>query len=123
MEINEDTLDLILSDMMNESFWYFELGRNSTSPSSTGEHQFMNSFFDQGKKIWDSYKSNIQEIFCDKSTGEPNQYIKELIEGNVKDLIVNIISLLTTTYSLTLAVAIPLAALILKKGFYSICKL
>jgi hypothetical protein len=121
--LSNETIDLIQSEKFNEDFWYFELGRAEKImyESVDIENQFMSSFLDNGQRIWQSYKDKVENILCDKTKREPKENIKELTTGTGKDLVVNIITLLTTTYSLTLAIAIPVAALILKKGINSIC--
>ncbi len=122
IEIDDDTIQLILSDQTNESFWYFQLGKIEANPIANDEHQFMNSFFNNGQRVWDENKGKIQSLLCDMTTNEPNEFIKQLTEGNIKDLITGIITLLHTTLSITLTLAVPLVALILKKGIHTLCK-
>lgn len=121
--IKQDTIDLILSDKTNEAFWYFELGRISITAQDvdSSENQFMNSFFDKGQKLWESFQDNLKNAVCDVSTRQPKEIIKELSEGDLKDLVVNIIGIFVTSYDMTLAIAIPLTALVLKKGLYKFC--
>lgn len=122
-ELNQETINLILREEMNEAFWYFELGRNSSdiADGNDGENFFMNSFFDKGKDLWDKFQDKAKALFCDPSTREPKVFVKELTEGSVKDIISGIVGLYMTSYSLTLAIAIPLTALTMKKGFNNLC--
>ena len=122
--IKDETIELITSEVFNESFWLFELGRAEiiTANKTDIDNQFMNSFYDNGQRLWQESKDKIVEALCDRNKNEPREMIQELTSGNIKDIVVNIISLLTTTYSFTLAIAIPLCALILKKGINNICK-
>lgn len=121
-QLKGETIELLTSENLNEYFWLFELGRAemALNDGSTMDNQFMHSFLKRGEAIWELHKEKIKKYICNEN-GEPKTFVKEAIEGNIKDLIVNIISLLMTQYSLSLAIAVPLCGLAIKRGFYTIC--
>jgi dCTP deaminase len=123
-DLNDQTIELITSEDFDENFWLFELGKSAAAEheSLDVDNQFMSSFFDNGKKLWEFYKNKVQDALCDKQKNEPKEFVQEITSGNIKDIVVNVISLLTTTYSISLAIAIPLCSLALKKGIHNICK-
>jgi hypothetical protein len=82
----------------------------------------MNSFFDNGQRLWNRYQDNLRNLLCDCSLNQPKEFVREVTEGTIKEIVSSIITLLCTTYSLSLAVAIPLCALAFKKGINNLCK-
>ena len=81
----------------------------------------MDSFFDKGKEAWNKYKDFAKGCLCDIEKKEPKETLKEIIDGNGKEIAVNIINLLVYQ-SLEAAIAIPLCALVIKKGIYKFCE-
>lgn len=120
-ELNNETIQLILSERTTEDFWLFQLGKSESSISIDGEHQFLNSFFDNGQRLWNFYQDKMKSALCDSSLHQPKEFVREITEGTVKEIVTSVVSVLCTTYSLSLAVAIPLCALILKKGINNFC--
>lgn len=122
-ELSKEDIEFIQSDEMNEAFWYFELGRNLPAVEDTPEtdHYFMKSFYDFGKKMWDEFEAKAKTVLCDPTTMEPKEFVKEVSEGSGKDIVSAIVGVYMTTYSLAIGIAIPLAALTLKKGLGRLC--
>jgi hypothetical protein len=122
-EIDDETLKLIFSDRFTEEFWLYQLGVNSEKKDIDNRHAnlFIYSFYEVGKTLWKKYESDFRKYICDEEKGEPNFIVKELIEGDIRNLAEKIIAILMATYSIELALAIPIAALILKKGIKDFC--
>lgn len=123
-KLSNETIDLILSDKFDENFWIFELGRTEVllNRSSEIENQFISSFFEGGAHLWNKYKNIFVDYLCDKDKKEPKEIVQELISGDLRDFVTALLSVLTTTYSISLALAIPLCGLALKKGVSNICR-
>lgn len=68
-----------------------------------------------GKKI----EPEIYHFICyDK---KPREWVNELISGDIRNLAVGIISALTAKYDIAMGIAVPIAALIIKKQIIRFC--
>ena len=75
-----------------------------------------------GNEIWRSLRYELYEILCDPKSKKPKEWLNDLITGDIRNLIVNICSFLTANYNVTLGIALPVAALIVKTGVLRFCK-
>lgn len=120
-DLNNETIQLLMSDRCTEDFWLFQLGKSQVPISMDSDHQFMNSFFDNGQKLWAFYQEKLKDFLCDRALCEPKDFIKDITDGTSKEIITAIVTGLCSTYSISLSVAIPLCALVLKKGIGAFC--
>jgi len=123
-KINKETVDLILSKRLNEDFWLFELGRAEIidSPTLPFENHFLYSFLSRGELIWNEQKNKLITILCDKKNKTLKKILKNVTSEGYYELISTIISQLIKTNKVSMAIAIPLCGLAIKKGLNSLCK-
>jgi hypothetical protein len=84
-----------------------------------------NTYFDapkkkNGERLWKALDSELYEKICNGN--EPKEWVKDLISGDIRDLISGILTMICTTYSVSLGIAIPTAALLMKNGISNYCK-
>lgn len=123
-KINKETIALLISEKSDVNFWLFELGRAEIilSESPAIEHQFMNSFFDKGEKLWNYHKEKLIDYLCDKELREPKTFAKTLTNEGLIDLVHNMFEILTQNHNIVAAIAVPLCGIALKKGVNTLCK-
>ena len=56
------------------------------------------------------------------NNAEPKEFLNEFIDGEYRNLIEAIIPVIIAAYSVPIAIAIPIAALVTKKGINKFCK-
>lgn len=74
-----------------------------------------------GKRAWEALQYELYVAICAGDTGEPQLWVKELLEGEVRNLALGIVSAIASTYDVTLGIAVPAAALVLKRGVGKYC--
>lgn len=73
----------------------------------------------QGFTFWKKIEPEIYHFICyDK---KPREWMNELISGDIRNLAVGIISALTAKYDIAMGIAVPIAALIIKKQIIRFC--
>ncbi|KAB2872124.1 MAG: hypothetical protein F9K37_01300 [Bacteroidales bacterium] len=121
MNINEDQIKKILNNNLGVDYWIFELGVGYVYESSPPNIRHSAPYLEYGKKLWDLLEPEIHELICDKDF--PKDWLNELLEGDIRNLILGIVSAVTAKYDIGLGIAIPIAALVIKKGIKDFCKL
>ena len=74
-----------------------------------------------GKEFWAALQYEIYELLCDRKSKQPKEWATEIIEGDVRDLSVGIFTLLMAHFEVTLAIAVPATALIVRKRLVRLC--
>lgn len=122
-EIQEETIDLILSEKFDLNFWYFELGRaDQLAEEMSVDNQFMNSFWDRGERLWEKYKEKLRKLICNSDTKRIGNRFEELVLGNGREIAVVLLMELTNSdHGIGKAIAIPLVAILLKKQLNEFC--
>lgn len=75
----------------------------------------------QAKQTVDLFSHYLYEIVCSPETQKPQEWALDATTGQVKDLVVSIITALTAQYSVPVSIAIPATIILLKKGLLNFC--
>ncbi|MEZ5944340.1 MAG: hypothetical protein R3C18_23370 [Planctomycetaceae bacterium] len=103
MQLSDDSLVMVIAERIN---------------AHEGKHSIGISFH-AAAKLWKSLRSKAQSILC---TGDkPKEWVNDLIVGDMRNLVVNITTVLVSQLELSVGVAVPIAALLLKRGAINIC--
>jgi len=119
MKITDEQLDKILNTQVNEEYFIFELGVQYVYHNAPKGIRYSAPYREYGKAFWDKIETNIQSVLC--KDGKPKANIEELISGDIRSLTEAILSIVVATYEVTLAIAIPITALVMKKGISRFC--
>lgn len=119
MMLTEKELENILNDKLPEEYWVFQLGVGYVYHNVPEGFRFSKPYPELGKLFWNKIEVNIHNIICED--GKPKSNIEELISGDIRSLAEAILSIVVATYEVTLAIAIPITALVLKKGIHKFC--
>ncbi len=115
----EKELENILNDKLPEEYWVFQLGVGYVYHNVPDEIKFSKPYPELGKLFWNKIEANIHSVICED--GKPKSNIEELISGDIRSLAEAIMSIVVATYEVTLAIAIPITALVLKKSIHKFC--
>jgi hypothetical protein len=121
INIKEEQLKMIQSESFDKNFWYYQLGISISNVNLSSENQISFDFYRLGKEYWEKTIDNLKYILCDRNNKAPNPDLDELLNGDVRNLIVYLISFLVTKSDIVLGLAIPLVALIIKEGIKDFC--
>ena len=61
-------------------------------------------------------------ILCDRINKVPKESLDEVLSGDIRNLIVYLVTVLITDLGLIVSVAIPIVSLLLKKGLKLFCQ-
>lgn len=75
----------------------------------------------RGKQIFMKYKSMLYDIIC--KNNQPQEWINNLLNGNIRSLILGIIYAINAKYDVVLGIAVPLASLLATSGIANYCKI
>lgn len=75
-----------------------------------------------GRELWSALQVEIYDLICRPRSQTPRSWVQEVIGGDVRDLAVAILTALVATLSLPLSIAVPAAAIVLKRGAIAYCK-
>lgn len=124
-EITNDVIQLLENDNLDKDYWYGQLGYadSITSEKSLNESDLIYNFYEQGKYLWGKYKHDLRYLICDLEKGEPKLLVGELIGGDIRSLLETLVPLIIAQFSVGVAVAVPLACLMLKIKLKKLCSL
>ncbi|KLV03442.1 hypothetical protein ABT56_19230 [Photobacterium aquae] len=74
-----------------------------------------------GNKLWLAIQFEMQQVLCAVDESNPQPWVQELIEGNLRDLIVGVMTAITSKYDVTLGICVPAASLIIKNRIGVLC--
>jgi len=120
-EITKEDIEQIQNASLGSSFWEMQLGIGLKYEYVEGNIKFSAPYPEIGRKFWKAFKFELHEFLCDRKTKEPQEWLKDLITGDIRNLVVSICSLITSKYDVSLGIALPVAALIIKNGTLNYC--
>lgn len=121
IKLTEQQIATILNEHLNENFWIFQLGQATSGDLIGSDNDFSFPFYEKGKELLEKYKPILKSMLCDTERMCIKSTIDEVVLGNVRELIYLIICTLCESHNLSLSLAIPLAALVIKYGLQNFC--
>jgi len=122
IKLSEKDLDVALKSLKkNDSDLYFSLGVGLHEYAPPGV-RYSAPYAKMGQDYWLSLSGEIYYLLCDPKNKQPKDFIQELISGDIRNLLTGIITAITSVYHVGLGIAVPAAALVIKKGLINYCK-
>lgn len=119
MKLTNEQFQKITNTNLTEGYWKLELGVGYVYYNEPDNIKFSKPYPEIGESFWYKIESSIRGIIC--KDGKPKSQIEEVINGDIRSLAEAILSIVVATYEVTLAIAIPITALVLKKGILNFC--
>lgn len=121
-ELTQQQIDTILDSSFDDHFWLFQIGVfTSAGGKETGDHGFNFPFYDRGSAYWKAIGPKLYQLLCDKEQLCPNKWSEELLSGDLREMIVLIVSAIVAQFDLAISLAVALVALLLKQGVGRFC--
>jgi len=119
MTLTNEQFKSISNENLTEEYWIFQLGVGYVYHNVPKGINFSEPYPEFGKIFWDKIETNVHSLICEN--GKPKANIEELISGDIRSLAEAVLSILVASYDITLAIGIPITALVLKKGILKFC--
>jgi hypothetical protein len=78
-------------------------------------------YLEMGKKLWTAFKYELFDLLCNGEKNEPKEWLKDTVTGDIRNLATGIISVITAKYNVSIAIALPATALVIKNGLLNYC--
>ena len=118
-EITEYDINQVLNDKLPIDYWYFKLGVGYVYEFTPDGIQFRMPYEKIGPGFWAEIEATIHHFIC--CNGSPRPWVEELISGEIRNTIVGFVSAITAKFDIGMGIAVPIAALILKRGIANYC--
>lgn len=118
-EITDQQLSEIVSPLISEEDWEYRLGLAIDSALSGAVDHFEFNAKAFGKQMWKGFREDLYEHFC--SDGKPREWLMDIVTGDIRNLVIGVTSAITAKYNVTIAIGIPIAALLIKTGMINYC--
>jgi len=124
IKLSEKDLDVALKSLKkNDSDLYISLGIGLVYEHAPPGVRYSAPYAKRGLDFWLEISSEMYYLLCDPKNKRPKDWVQELISGDIRNLLTGIITVIASTYSVSLGIAIPAAALVIKKGLVNYCKI
>jgi hypothetical protein len=123
-KITSDEINCALADIKSPTYMiYYKLGGGLLHEYAPPEVRFCADYQQIGKSLWTALSYELYPIICNTRNHQPKAWVNELISGDIRDVLVGIIAAISSTFSVGLGIAIPAAALVIKKGLIKYCSI
>lgn len=125
---------LLFFSQKSESEIFFDLGQSLISESRIMRYKYTPTqaqfyigvtqrlgYTRIGKKFWVAPRKKLYKLFCDRGSKAPKTWVKELMGSELRNVWIALLGKVTKTCDVSIAVAIPIVALLLKKGISAFC--
>jgi hypothetical protein len=72
-------------------------------------------YLEMGKELWASAEYELHSLLCDSAARAPKKWLEDVVSGDVRELTVSILTILVASLHVPLSIAVPIAALVVKK--------
>lgn len=119
-ELTDKDIDKIINDNLLLKYWELELGIGYVYENAPEGVHYSAPYLELGEAFWMKIKASIHAFICEGR--EPKEWVNDLITGDIRNLIVGLVSAITSKYDVSMGIAIPIAALVVKTGVINFCK-
>src|SRR6266446_9399751 len=109
-----------LMELDFDSVVYF-LGAKSVDEYTPPDIASSYDYHEMGLRLWVAMEHELYGIICDQKKRAPKKWINELIGGDIRQLATGIILAMQTSLQISVSVAVPAAALLIKRGMLMYC--
>lgn len=121
-KLTEQQFRDLLNDNIPLGHWRLQLGVGLKYEGIKNRNvRYSAPYPEMGMLLWNSLQYEIYDWFCDRNATKPKEWLNDLMVGDIRNLIVGIVGIITSKYDVTLGIAVPATALILKTGVLKYC--
>jgi hypothetical protein len=123
IKLSEKDLDVALKSLKkNNSDLYISIGIGLVYEHAPPGVRYSAPYAKRGLDFWREISSEMYYLLCDPKNKRPKDWIQELISGDIRNLLTGIITAVASTFNVGLGIAVPAAALVIKKSLVNYCK-
>lgn len=119
--MNEDDIQLIIDETLSQQYWEFNLGIKLQYEWAPENIKYSAPYFEMGKELWEALNYELYDLLCDSKSNQPKIWLSDLLTGDIRNLIIGIGTAITSEYNVTVGIAVPVTALILKTKVLNFC--
>lgn len=116
-------IDNILNPKLPIEHWEFSLGVGYTYENAPPGVKFSAPYLEIGKELWEAFQVELIDFLCVREEKKPKKWVNELITGDTRNLAVGLVTAISAEYSISIGIAVPVVALILKRKVTNFCKI
>ena len=117
-QLNE--LELLIKQ--SDKYILFDIGVGLQYEYSPPNIKYSAPYFEMGKRLWHSMEYELYLLICDPKKRIPQKWVNELLDGEIRNLGLGLISAIAAAYEVSVGIAVPVAAMIIKKKIPLFCK-
>lgn len=115
-------INQIFNKNISVDYWKLMLGIKYVYEFAPKGVQYYFPYFDIGKLFWDKIKNNVHSFVCEEN--KPKEWISDyLLDGNIESLALALIKSIKSKYSVSVDIAVPIVAILIKTGLNKFCAL
>jgi hypothetical protein len=99
---------------------YFAMGVSYVYHGETRAKKYKADYPGIGRRIWHSLHYELHTLLC--ADGKPAGWVEEVVSGEIRNIAVALVTVIATKLDVTLGVAVPAAALVMKHGLLDFCQ-
>lgn len=80
-------------------------------------------YVEMGRELWIAAEYEIHSLLCDRNGRKAREWVVEVVSGDARDLVIAIMTALVASLNVPLSIAIPIAALAVKRELAAFCRL
>lgn len=108
-------------DKLAKEYFILSLGIGLQYEYSPSGIKYSAPYEKMGQRLWTAFRYELYNSLCNAETKEPKEWLNDLVTGDIRNLATGIISAITARYDVSIAIALPVAALIVKNGLLNYC--
>jgi|SRR5581483_5935648 len=79
-------------------------------------------YAEMGKELWAAAEYELHSLLCDAAERAPRKWLEDVVSGDVRELTVSVLTILVASLHVPLSIAVPIAALVVKKQLAAFCR-
>ncbi|MBI1768334.1 MAG: hypothetical protein HYR67_08160 [Bacteroidetes bacterium] len=120
-QITQDHIDQILNEKLPLMHWELQLGIGVVYENAPLNVKYKKPYLEYGQNLWKAFEYDLFNIICNKDSNSPKEWITDLVTGDIRNAIIGVAAVITSKYDVSMGIAIPVTALIIKTGILKYC--
>ena len=108
-------------EKLTNDYFILNLGIGLQYEYSPAGIKYSAPYVEMGEKLWFAFKYELYDLLCNVEEKKPKEWLADIVTGDIRNLATGLISVITAKYDVTIAIALPVAALVIKNGFLNYC--
>lgn len=121
-QITKEDIDQIMNEKLPIGHWELMLGIGVVYETAPQGVKYSKPYLKYGETLWKAFRYDLYKLICDRKSKSPREWISDLVTGDIRNAIIGIAAVVTSKYAVSMGIAIPVTALIVKTGVLTYCE-